>query len=335
MNKKQALSVLKMNFKLLETLIEEGILACDSSGDIDPESFVCLEENFHFVFCLECGARVALLNGKHLKSCSGMTQAAYLEKHPGAAVLSGMSAAFKTKTEDQKRAQSEKLKARFQTPEGEVTRQQISEASKKMQASEYGEIAAEHLRTMTRSPEGRARISKQMFARYASGWNPVKDWHAANKEESKQRAFHARSFIQKKKSKPHLAFKAAMEEAGLLGFETECPVGYYHIDEARPDLKLSVEIDGCFWHGCVDCGFPGTPGIKKTDKRKTTFLLNRGWTILRFNVCVIKKDLAGCLDKVRQSVESLSQQKTTLKVRATICDIFGAHKEEVSNGTKP
>jgi hypothetical protein len=59
----------------------------------------------------------------------------------------------------QKAHQSKVLKDRFKTPEGEVTRRQISDAAKRLQASEYGFKAAEHLRKMNNSFESKEATS--------------------------------------------------------------------------------------------------------------------------------------------------------------------------------
>lgn len=79
----------------------------------------------------------------------------------------------------------------------------------------------------------------------------------------------------------HIRYKEEMIKNGITGFISEYQFNYYAIDEADPLARIAVEIDGCYWHGCTECGFEGVPYIKKTDKCKETYLRNRGWLIIR------------------------------------------------------
>jgi very-short-patch-repair endonuclease len=307
LSKRQLLLTYGFNARTIETLLAQGILRLLPGGTplrqkIDPESLSALVEGEHYVICKLCGAYQSKLTPKHLKHCSNVSLEEYQDKFVGAPLLSEISKLAHIKTKDQREKQSEKLKLRFKTPEGDLTRDQISKAAKKMQAGPYGKRAAEHLTNMNRSLEGRARISEEVTKRYASGWNAAKKWHLEHKEESQQRAAFARRFILRKRTKPHLVFKEALQQAKLFGFQTEFEVGFYAIDEARPDLKLALEIDGCYWHGCLTCGFSGVFGTQKHDKSKETFLRNRGWEILHIKECEIKKSKALCISKVQEAV---------------------------------
>ena len=92
-------------------------------------------------------------------------------------------------------------------------------------------------------------------------------------------------------------------ERGLIGFITEFEYGHYAIDEADPLAKIAVEIDGCYWHGCVRCDFEGDKRIKLIDKKKTTYLKNRGWVIIRIKEHEIKKDPYTCIEMLRNLQE--------------------------------
>jgi very-short-patch-repair endonuclease len=133
-------------------------------------------------------------------------------------------------------------------------------------------------------------------------------WREAHPEEVLESALNARRHVKKRFTKPHQNVKAALIAAGLDGFITECEVGYYSIDEARPDLLLAVEVEGCYYHGCSDCGFPGLAGTILNDRRRATYLTNRGWTILRLLEHEVRADLEGCVRKVRVVVEALSKR---------------------------
>ena len=74
------------------------------------------------------------------------------------------------------------------------------------------------------------------------------------------------------------------------------------MDEALPGKKIAIEIDGCYWHGCLVCGFEGHPDTLRLDRRKKTYLLKRGWRIFRIPEHEVKKDLQ---QVVREVVEAL------------------------------
>jgi len=233
-----------------------------------------------------------------------MSLAEYVQRHPQALLYSEDTLQNKQKSEAQKQAQSKKLIERFQTEAGALTKKQIAEAAKKMQQGPYGKIVAEHLRKLNRDPEMRARIDAKTRERYARGENPAKEWHASHREESLERAFYARQH-QKKMSKPHAALKEAMVQAGLLSFVTEFEIGYYAIDEARGDIKLAVELDGCYFHGCQKCGLPGLPNNHRLDKSKDSYLTKRGWVVLCISECDVKKNLPQCIERIQQEVSRL------------------------------
>ena len=69
-------------------------------------------------------------------------------------------------------------------------------------------------------------------------------------------------------------------------FERQYKIGWYSVDFADPAEKVVVEVQGCWYHSCPIC-FPGSPMYKTqrlvrgNDLRRTKFLTDRGWTILR------------------------------------------------------
>lgn len=89
-----------------------------------------------------------------------------------------------------------------------------------------------------------------------------------------------------KPSKLHLRIKAAMDAAGLTNFKTHQVVGHFCLDEADPNQKIAVEINGCYWHGCPKC-YPDATKLKKrqsqgraNDERRMTYLRRKGWRVL-------------------------------------------------------
>jgi very-short-patch-repair endonuclease len=229
-----------------------------------------------------------------------------LGKFPDSQVLSLDIKESKKKTESQKKAQSNKLKERFKTPEGEVTRKQISKAAHEMQESGYREKASAFLTQLNRREDMRVLRRSQSKARWE---DPkfvlkMKEYQVTHREEVLESAAKARGHIKRTFSNPHRLFEEALVKAGVEGFHREFRVGYYHLDEAFPSIKLCVEIDGCYWHGCSECGFEPNRDIANLDKRKTTYLTKRGWLIIRVPEHD-SKDYSGWVAKVKKAVDDL------------------------------
>lgn len=302
----EVVRVVGLSHTSINILLKMGILV-KRDGQISKESLSTLQEGEHFVVCCECNGRFIQLS-QHLPK-HGLDVQRYLVLYPESRVMSEVAIRHRTKTPEQRRTQSEKLKARFKTPEGQETRRQISEAAKKMQAGEYGAVAARHLRQLNAQPEQRAAAairSKAMWGR-SSHRAKMTAWREENRDKVLSTVANARRHIHKHFTKIHAAVKEALLEAGLTGFVTEHPVGWYSVDEALVDIKLAVEVDGCWWHGCAICGHPGVGNIKHTDARKSTYLKNRGWTMLRLPEHDVKADINECINRVREAVEKLSR----------------------------
>jgi DNA mismatch endonuclease (patch repair protein) len=312
MSKRQIILRYGFNAHLVGTLLNKGVLVvlpgCSPlRPKIDPSTIKNLVEGEHYVVCRECGAYQAQITTKHLRACSGTRLAQYVKSHPEAQVLSTLAAENKAKTEEQRTAQSNKLKARFKTAEGEETRRQIAAASRRLHESGYQERAAAHLREINNDPERRAQLRQETQARWDSGElrEAVEGWHRDNREASLASAANARRHIKRKRSKLHMRFKQAMLGAGILGFVTEYEVRFYAIDEAHPELKIAVEIDGCYFHGCPECGHPGLGENKALDRRKTTYLTRRGWRVVRFREHEINANIDACIEHLRKFLQQL------------------------------
>lgn len=280
-----------MNQRLLDLLIQQGVLVY-TEGKLDMLSLSNLQEGAHYIKCMECGAYLASVGTKHLRVCAGIDLGTYRERYPEAPCSSEISTVLKKKTPAQKEAQSLTLRKRFQTEKGAVTRQQISEAACCQMLRGYRERAALHLRRMGEDPLVREHRSKRLSEDWLSGSRReiVTSWHRNNPGVSLKNISEARRHLQKT-SRLHLHLKEAMVKAGVAGFMTEYPVGFYSVDEAHPQLKIAVEVDGCYWHGCEVCGFQGVGDILQLDQRKTTYLVRRGWRLLRFPEHVIKRNM--------------------------------------------
>lgn len=311
LSKRQVLFRYGFNGKTFQALVEEGVLPVQckygkrNSIFVQQKDLFLLKRGEHYVVCQACGAFQMQITTKHLKMCSSQDLTEYKSRYPKASLICSWSARRKQKTEEQKNAQSLKLKKRFQTEAGDRTRQQISQASKAMHQGKYGDQASAHLRMITQTDAFREATSFRSRQRWVEGGDlrrKVPQWHRENRLASLRGINHARKSL-KRTSNLHLRFKKSLEGAGLEGFVTEYPVRWYSLDEARPDLKLAVEVDGCYWHGCPSCGHKGVSRIRQIDKSKNTYLASRGWKLLRIRECEIKASLEACIVRVSKAVE--------------------------------
>jgi very-short-patch-repair endonuclease len=262
-----------------------------------------LIEGEHYVICRECLAQLAAITDMHLKACCGMSFKDYVARYPGVATESTWCKSSRARTPEQREKQSRTLKDRFKTPEGEITREAIRAAAHRMQESGYRERAAEHLRKLNQEPARREATKKRTTAM----WQDPKfreeraAWVEANRGYVEESAANARQHL-KSTSKVHTLFKEALLVAGVTALQSEYSLGPYHLDEACPEIKLAVEVDGCYWHGCPDCGFVAQRRNRNIDARKGSYLRNRGWRVIHVRECQLKKDLSACIAIVKEAL---------------------------------
>jgi len=255
---------------------------------VDDNLMDTLKEGEHYVTCPTCKKKMACITLQHLKRCAA-----------GPIIYSNLFLEHKKKTDEQKKEQSQKLKDRFQTEKGRITRNKISVASKRYNSDPDVRKMKSEIQS-TRNKSQKDKISKDSKKRWADPIfrNKMKKYVSDNIEALKLSAKNARSYLNKT-SKLHIGYKKTMLENGLLGFESEYAYGPYSIDEADPYAKIAIEIDGCYWHGCNTCSYKGDPKIKAIDARKSSYLKNRGWVIFHIKEHEIKKDRNVCIEMIR------------------------------------
>ena len=110
------------------------------------------------------------------------------------------------------------------------------------------------------------------------------------------------------RTKPELAFASALWRKG---FRYLTAKGYQikygsklvgHPDIVFPRKRVLIFVDGCFWHGCSECGGPPTQsGLAwfdkiqnnvERDRRVTSELQVQGWQVLRIPEHSIKSKAA-------------------------------------------
>lgn len=292
----------------LTVLCEDNIIPSESRNHriyIEEDAIELLKEGVHFITCPHCHKKMSSVTRVHFAVCVE-TPVKYCELYLNK----------RKKTEQQKEHQSKVLKSRFQTEAGQITREQIGQASRKLNSDpDYKERKIKKSLEVQNRPDIKLNISLKSRKMWADPEFRIKmkKYAKENIGELRESAKRARQFS-KKQSKLHIGYKKTMLEEGLTGFISEYSYGYYSIDEADPLAKVAIEIDGCYWHGCASCGFEGDPRIKSTDKRKSSYLKNRGWIVLHIKEHEIKRDPRVGIEMIRNiQLKRVESHKALLK----------------------
>lgn len=279
LSKNQFCLLHNMELQCFNSLFNMGMINANKNASgrfmVSESEMDRLREGVHYVCCPVCGKKMCSVTKKHYKLCTKS------EKYPDP-IYSELCLKNKTKTEEQKEFQSNKLKKRFKTKKGEKTRRHTAEAS----------------RALNSDAEFRMRM---------------KEYVDKNIEVLKESALNARKHL-KKTSKLHIKYKENMIKNGLSGFESELEVGHYSVDEGDSIAKLAVEIDVCYWHGCSKCGFKGDDRIKRIDSRKEGYLTKHGWYIIRVPEHEIKNDSNAYIEMIR-TVQKRRRQINKEKIK--------------------
>jgi len=326
MNKRAFANKFNIEPQLLDSFCASGIIPFEKMGRmiyIDEASVSCLIEGYHYITCPKCGKKMANLTKVHPCHVSpNLYSGLFLERHK--------------KTPVQKQAQSEKLKKRFMTSEGEETKRVISRTSKeRFENPVYKESQRAKFTQYQRSMENREKKSIESFERWSDPEFRAKmeRYVEENHQQLANSARKARQFLNKQ-SKLHIKYKENMIRMGLQGFISEYAYGPYSVDEADPLAKVAVEVDGCYWHGCQACGYQGDKKIMKTDKSKTTFLKNRGWVIIRIKEHELLKNPIAGIESIR-TIQAIRRKANMDRIRESMLSGELKVRSMVDKGLEP
>jgi len=288
-SKRQVMLLFGMNSSTIEKWVTRGEIQV-KDRKFNPSQFL---EGHHYVTCAVCGKRMAAVGSIHLR-LHGMTVSEYKIAHPNVQRECGLSVLCRKRDKSSRDKQRDKMRIFWDSEKGLAEKERQAE---RMRESNLVNPALKEKRL--KNLEKRNTTIPKLIA-HAPNENSAA-WHRENREESLLFASHARVF-RKSTSKLHLRFKAALEGMGVVS-ETEYKFGFYSLDEAVPDKKISIEIDGCYWHGCDKCKMPGVYPPSQ-ESRKITYLENRGWRILRVKECDINRDIYSVAEMVSKEVEN-------------------------------
>lgn len=145
------------------------------------------------------------------------------------------------------------------------------------------------------------------------------DENASKDVFSKEKRSRIMRSIKSTNTSIEMLFRKALWRAGVRGWRLH-PKNVI----GRPDItfhrkQVAVFIDGCFWHGCPSCykrpksnqGYWDTKILSNTsrDRSVTNYLVEEGWTVLRFWEHDIRKDKELCVQKVANALDPLFIKK--------------------------
>lgn len=175
------------------------------------------------------------------------------------------------------------------------------------------EACRQAMQRLRRNPKAMEKLRRYLPSDRNPFRNPVKRAEAQNKAHRKLMASGYRMLNGgngKGPTRPQLML------VSLLGWPTKYVVptkglpGYpshYKLDIANPERRVAIEVDG---------QSHSSKAVRAKDIKKTRFLEERGWTVLRFRNAEVLKDLPAVLQVIRQTLSS-----TTSKPRAAITSL--------------
>ncbi len=196
-----------------------------------------------------------------------------------------------------------------------------------------GVYSKEHLQQMSQSMKGNIpwnkgggkytkvsieNISKAQKKRFEKDipWNKGqkmpeisgKNHHRYGKKHSLESIEKIRIARQKQKfplidSKPEKIIQIALSLEGIQyqkhkNFKMKS--GSYHVVDIFIEPNICIEIDGCYWHSCKQCGYDYPPRIEK-DKLINKSLKLQGYKVIRIWEHEIKESVNKCIKKIKNS----------------------------------
>lgn len=126
---------------------------------------------------------------------------------------------------------------------------------------------------------------KRMSVAQQKRWDAVGNRHS---EETLEKMRVARS-KQKRVFRSSLEVTVAeMLDAEGISYERNRVVeglGKHQWDFILREANVLLEVDGCYWHGCPDCGYPDRYGRAMMDEAQSKAAEDAGWEVVRLKEC--------------------------------------------------
>jgi DNA mismatch endonuclease (patch repair protein) len=130
--------------------------------------------------------------------------------------------------------------------------------------------------------------------------------------DRKTRSFNM-SRIRSRDTRPELRLRRLLWACGLRGYRLHRKL------PGKPDIvysraRLAIFVDGCFWHGCPECGDGRAPvsntgywsakrkANQERDARRTRELEMMGWRVVRLWEHQVTKEAEACVLLIKRLV---------------------------------
>lgn len=131
-----------------------------------------------------------------------------------------------------------------------------------------------HTQTRKNNPAKRPDVGRKIS-------ESLKKNHPARSKKHRQKYIDHMNRI-----RPHKTSKLEdMVATFIPHYERQFKIGFYAVDFANTKNLIVIEVQGCWYHCCQKC-FPNSPEFKtqtltkNNDKKKKTYLTNRGWKVI-------------------------------------------------------
>lgn len=142
----------------------------------------------------------------------------------------------------------------------------------------FAAMRTEKNRGRRHSPATRAKMS-------ASG---KRYWETGDPIELEQRRAHARAAMRlahEKEAAQHVGTSierivAARLDASGIPYLVQQPLGVYFVDFYLPEMRTVIDVQGCYWHGCIPCGYGHMTDRHLYDQRRKGWLQKHGYEVI-------------------------------------------------------
>lgn len=134
-----------------------------------------------------------------------------------------------------------------------------------------------------------------------------------------------------KDTKPELLLRKALRSIGAGGYRLHWQKAPGRPDICYPGRRLSVFVNGCYWHRCPHCALKLPKSNQEfwkkkfaanveRDLRKTRQLEAEAWQVMVIWECEIKKGPAAQARRIAKRIESAARDKTVQRAECTETD---------------
>lgn len=127
------------------------------------------------------------------------------------------------------------------------------------------------------------------------------------------RSANMRSIVGRDNKTTERRIRALMARARLRGWRLHPDGVAFHPDAWFPSRRLAIFVDGCFWHGCPECGHIPKTNVdywtakiarnQRRDARARRALNRAGISVMRIRECALRRSPERCVERINAALE--------------------------------